>query len=972
MSRPRFPRLGMATLVLTMTLATPVPAMAVDFQAPVILPLGNTTNFAHDLKVADINHDGHLDIVVVDWVSNMLDVLLGQAGGGWEAVTRFPTAAAPYTLELVDVNGDTHLDAVTGNRSGASVSVFLGDGSGGFGPHTDFPAPAEVSAAHVGDVTGDGKPDIVAAADLRVCVFAGDGLGGFAAPTSTVMGSDFATSQVWGLALGDLDQDGDLDVVANHFGPLVRLQNDGAGSFTRTDFGSNIRARDLSIADVTGDGKADVLASSDAQSGAIVFRGDGAGGLTQLPTVPTGVSPWMHAIADIDGDGRLDAVLPNIGSATLSILLGASGSLGFHKDIPTQLNPISVDLADLNADGALDLIETGYEGAVRIRLQVVTGGVNPSTVVLSAPPAIIHGQSVQLTATVTPSSATGAVTFFEGTVNVGQAPVGAGGVAQLSKAGLSGGFHGFSAQYSGDDVLRPSASNTVQVEVTAAPTSTSIALSSNPSALGELLGVTATVVPSPPSPMDGIVIFRLDGTSWLSVGLDPVSGKAHVSSNSLSLGTHTLQASYEGTANHLSSFSEIIAVEIVGPEPRLVSVRDVPNDQGGRVTLKWDSPADVPGASRIKKYRIWRRAPAGFASSATAGEPAPHYVFMKAPGAAEADYWEAIADPPAEGLAHYAYTASTTQDSLPGSNPYTAFFVSAETYTTGVFFHSQVDSGYSVDNLSPPAPAPFSVVFEPSGNTLRWTPRRTPDLREYRIHRGGLIDFVPGPGNLLAVTTDSSFHDPSQGSFIYKLAAIDLHGNTSRYLTVSPDTPVGALASLAGLEVLQDRVRIRWYSSGGSGLPATLYRREATTEWQMLAQLYFDGLGYLEFDDVAVEFGRRYGYRLGIPDGDQELFTAEAWTTSPSAPALQLALVSANPSTTGRVTLALSLASEAPARLELVDVTGRRLATRNLSSLGPGRHTLTLDEAVGVRAGVYILRLSQGGASTTRRMVVSP
>src|SRR5262249_27650319 len=117
---PAAPRL--AALLLTGILGLPASASAITFSPPVTIPLGNTTNFSHDVAIADLNHDGRPDIVVVDWVSNTMDVLLAQPGGGFAPVVRYPTADAPYTVELVDMNGDSNLDAVTGNRSGASVS----------------------------------------------------------------------------------------------------------------------------------------------------------------------------------------------------------------------------------------------------------------------------------------------------------------------------------------------------------------------------------------------------------------------------------------------------------------------------------------------------------------------------------------------------------------------------------------------------------------------------------------------------------------------------------------------------------------------------------------------------------------------------------------------------------------------------------------------------------------------------------
>src|SRR5262249_6134671 len=148
----------------------------------------------------------------------------------------------------------------------------------------------------------------------------------------------------------------------------------------------------------------------------------------------------------------------------------------------------------------------------------------------------------------------------------------------------------------------------------------------------------------------------------------------------------------------------------------------------------------------------------GITSSFVAGAPLATYVRMQPPGATQADYWEALVELPAEQLIHYAYTAATTQDSLPGSNPFTAFFVSALTANRCLFFLSQVARGSSVDTLAPPSPAPFDVVYGPSGNDLHWSPRPTPDLKEFQVFRGGLIDFEPGPENLIAATRDSSLH----------------------------------------------------------------------------------------------------------------------------------------------------------------------------------------------------------------------
>jgi hypothetical protein len=77
-----------------------------------------------------------------------------------------------------------------------------------------------------------------------------------------------------------------------------------------------------------------------------------------------------------------------------------------------------------------------------------------------------------------------------------------------------------------------------------------------------------------------------------------------------------------------------------------------------------------------------------------------------------------------------------------------------------------------------------------------------------------------------------------------------------------------------------------------------------------------------------------------------------------------------NPTTAGRMAVSFVLPVAAPARLELVDVRGRMIATRNVGSLGAGRHAVNLAAGLKLRAGIYLLRLTQGGLQRTMSAVV--
>jgi FG-GAP-like repeat/FlgD Ig-like domain/Galactose oxidase, central domain/Kelch motif len=357
-----------ACLAVAATLA-PAPAYSVVFLPPTSITLGNSYNDAQGIDTGDLNHDGRPDFVVVDGSSAVLDVIVSQPGGGYAPVVRIPTPNGPLHVVLADLNSDTHLDAITANRTASSISVFLGDGIGGFQPRMDFPTPTGSSRIAVGDVTGDGKLDVVGAADLRVDVLAGNGAGQLAAPVSTVLGTSFSASQVWAIALGDLDEDGDLDVVTNYNGPLVELRNSGNATFTRQDFGSNIGARALTVADVTGDGHRDVVATSDFQYGIIVFAGNGGGGLTQNPVLITDLGPCSESVVDFDRDGQLDVVVANLTRNTISVLMGTGFGLGTSTQFATSASPTAVCAADVNGDGASDIVETGLYGLVLFRLQ---------------------------------------------------------------------------------------------------------------------------------------------------------------------------------------------------------------------------------------------------------------------------------------------------------------------------------------------------------------------------------------------------------------------------------------------------------------------------------------------------------------------------------------------------------------------------------------------------------------------------
>ncbi len=224
------------------------------------------------------------------------------------------------------------------------------------------------------------------------------------------------------------------------------------------------------------------------------------------------------------------------------------------------------------------------------------------------------------------------------------------------------------------------------------------------------------------------------------------------------------------------------------PAPVITGARDVPNDQGGFVTLSWDA-SYLDADSGVSEYRVFRSAPSSLAARAVSrgattaeDEVAVRDGALLARASAGAIvYWEYVGTLPIAHLASYSMAVATTADSIASGNPRTLFMVEALVIAAleSPRWFSAPDSGYSVDNLAPATPAPLTGRYASGAAHLHWPRNTETDLTGYRLYRGTSASFTPGPGSLVAALSDTGYADAGDAGFVYKLTAVDVHGNAS-------------------------------------------------------------------------------------------------------------------------------------------------------------------------------------------------
>ena len=302
-----------------------------------------------DILSADFDNDGDTDVFTANITGSSLSYYENNGVGVFTERTMTGNfSGALQTLEATDLNNDGLLDIVAGTISTSLIDGFLQTSPGVF---TAFQIPANDGADHVAiaDFNGDGLLDLLKA-DQNVTLLTNSASGIF-----TSLTIDTSNAFLSGLAVGDIDGDGDIDAVATNRFEIVLYRNNGSGVFTvvndfitATEITETIR-----VIDFDRDGRLDIVSTRFLLGEIYWFENTGGTFIEHTTDVPGGQDDIK--LGDINGDGSVDILTASV-LAGADIYLNSGDNLTFtHINIHDLLSE-SVEAVDIDGDGDLDIV----------------------------------------------------------------------------------------------------------------------------------------------------------------------------------------------------------------------------------------------------------------------------------------------------------------------------------------------------------------------------------------------------------------------------------------------------------------------------------------------------------------------------------------------------------------------------------------------------------------------------------------
>jgi hypothetical protein len=598
------------------------------FPAPINYSSGGRT--PNSVAVADLNRDGKSDVVLAnqcgssDCTNGTVGILFGSGDGTFNQLLSYGSGGNQASwVSVADMNGDGRPDLLVANQCAGSgncvngiIGVLLQNADGSFQSAAGYASGGYyANSLSVADVNSDGKPDLVVAnqcatnvncANGMVGVLFGNGDGTFQPAVNYSSGGMFAFS----VAIADVNGDGKPDLlITNEYesaanqlnGTVGVLLGNGDGTFrpALTYRSGGRYAYTAALADVNGDGKLDLLVTNqcpignscvNGELGVLLGNGDGTFQTALINPIPQLTGVQQLAVADFDGNGTLD-----IASGAGDFLLLGKGDGTFQPSLILGADGPGIAVGDFNLDGKPDLAVGGVTILMNISSAPARTATTTTLTSLLNPSA--YGQSVSFRATVSSQSGaspTGTATFSDGGSTLGTVSL-VNGSASLSVSTFAIGSHSISASYSGDSSFSQSSSSLTQT-VNPAATTTAATVAPNPSVFGQSVAITTTVTSGAGVP-SGSVTFN-DGGTELAIGSLNGSGQAALSTSALTAGSHTIAASYSGAGNFAGSTSNAVSLTVNKASTTTIISTQTPNPSvaGQPVSISFTVNPVSPGS----------------------------------------------------------------------------------------------------------------------------------------------------------------------------------------------------------------------------------------------------------------------------------------------------------------------------------------------------------------------------------------
>ena len=363
-------------------------------QFPVDNAISTTNTKPYSAVPADIGRDGTLDVVSAVKGDNTIAWADNDGTGTFSIIRNISTSASGVEHAIAaDINGDDSLDVVSAEPGDGTIAWYPYDGAA----TNDYGAANTITgtaggpqSVAVGDLDGDGDLDVVSAleGDNAYAVYENTDSGfqpGVNLTTSAQL-AQFAT-------MADLDGDGDLDVLgaSQDDNTISWFANDGTGNFS----GENVlttsaeNAEWVRAVDLNGDGALDVLSASHTDNTISWFENTGGGSFSSETTITTSATGAQSVAAgDLNGDGAIDVISAAYDDDTVAWYQNdGTGSFSSAKTITTTADgPLSVATGDLDGDGTLDVLHANenddtvaWHPNTTIAPQVVTEAASDTT-----------------------------------------------------------------------------------------------------------------------------------------------------------------------------------------------------------------------------------------------------------------------------------------------------------------------------------------------------------------------------------------------------------------------------------------------------------------------------------------------------------------------------------------------------------------------------------------------------------------